>query len=160
MIMQLHMGKGISVASGVLVLLLCTGFAYGKRKPANEPPFDYVGGTENIQPGCAGKLEVLTDGLAFTCPTGSVNLPFAAITLMQYRPDLSDEVREMKIAWRVQPPHDKARHNKYFTVVSNEHGTIHAVVLSVERESMRPYLAEIELKSGKSVEVYRSYDEF
>jgi hypothetical protein len=153
-------GRRISITSSLLVLLLCTGFAYGKRKPVNEPPFQYVGGTENIQQGCGGKLEVLKDGLAFTCPTGSVNLPFSAITLMQYRPDLSSQVWKMNIAWKVQPPHDKARHNQYFTVVYKEQGTIHAVVLSVEPISMRPYLAEIELKSGKSVQVWRSYEEF
>jgi hypothetical protein len=160
MIMQRHMGKSISIVSGLLALLLCAGFAYGKRKPANEPPFEYVGGTENVPQGCNGKLEVRTDGLTFTCPAGSVDLPFSAITLMQYRPGLSDEVWDMKIAWKTQPPRDKARHNKYLAVVSNENGAIHAVVLSVEPDSMRPYLAEIELKSGKSVQVYRSYDEF
>jgi hypothetical protein len=160
MIMQRHIGKRISMTSSLLVLLFCTGFAYGKRKPTNEPPFQYVGGTENIQEGCGGKLEVQKDGLAFTCPTGSVNLPFSAITLMQYRPDLSSQVWGMNIAWKVQPRRDKARHNQYLTVVYREQGAIHAVVLSVEPTSMRPYLAEIELKSGKSVQVWRSYDEY
>jgi hypothetical protein len=159
MIMQRHIGKRISMTSSLLVLLFCTGFAYGKRKPTNEPPFQYVGGTENIQEGCGGKLEVRNDGLAFTCPAGTVNLPFSAITLMQYRRDLSSQVRGMNIAWKVQPPHERARHIQYFTVVCQEQGTIRAVVLSVEPVSMRPYLAEIELRSGKSVEVYRSYDE-
>jgi hypothetical protein len=160
MVMQRHMGTRISIASSLLVLLLCSGLADGKRKPADEPPFQYVGGTENIPRGCGGKLEVRKDGLAFTCTTGSISLPFSAITLMQYRPDLSSQVWRMNIAWKVEPPRERVRHNKYLTVVYGEQGTIHAVVLSVEPDSLRPYLAEIELKSGKSVEVYRSYDEF
>ncbi|MBZ5669739.1 MAG: hypothetical protein LAO04_08420 [Acidobacteriia bacterium] len=158
--MQRHIGRCITMTSGLLAVLFLTGFAYGKRKPSDEPPFQYVGGTENIQQGCGGKLEVLKDGLAFTCPTGSVNLPFSAITLMQYRPDLSSQVWRMNIAWKVQPPHDKAKDNRYLTLVYREQDAIHAVVLRVEPITMRPYLAEIELQSGKGVEVWRSYEEF
>jgi hypothetical protein len=78
---------------------------------------------------------------------------------MEYRPDVSRQVWGMNIPWKVQPEHDKARHNQYLTVVYKEQGAIHAVVLSVEPASMRPYLAEIELRSGKSVQVYRSYND-
>jgi len=34
------------------------------------------------------------------------------------------------------------------------------VVLRVDEKDMRPYFAEIELQSGKSVQEYRSYEEF
>jgi hypothetical protein len=161
MIMRGEMRRGFLVGSGLLVLLLLlTGLVFGKRKPTNEPPFQYEAGTENLERGCGGKLEVLRDALAFTCPQGSVNLPFSAITLMQYRPDMSKRVARMKISWKVRPQFGKAKDNRYFTVLYDDHGTTGAVVLRVEPLSMRPYLAEIELKSGKNVQVYRSYDEF
>ena len=141
-------------------LLVLTSWAYGKKKSEDEPPFTYLAGTENLERGCGGKLEVHTDGLAFTCPAGSVTLPFSGITLMQYRPDLSQTVVDMKIPWKVPPQLSRQRENKYFTVVANDQGKIRAVILRVDSKSMIPYLAEIDLKSGKSVQVWRSYDEF
>ena len=33
-------------------------------------------------------------------------------------------------------------------------------MLRVGEDAMRPYFAEIELRSGKSVQEYRSFDEF
>jgi hypothetical protein len=155
-----HPGKPISIASSLLVLISLAGFAYGKRQTTDVPPFQYVAGTEDLAQGCSGKLEVLKDGLAFACPTGSVNVPFAAITLMQYRPDVSKQVLRMNIAWKVQPPVVKRlRNSQYFAVLYTAQGAVHALVLKVEPLQMRPYLAEIELQSGKSVQVYRSYEE-
>ena len=87
-------------------------------------------------------------------------MPFAAITLMQYRPDVSAEVMAMKIPWKIKPQLTRMRDNKYFTVVCNEQGKLRAVVLHVDEEDMRPYFAEIELQSGKSVQEYRSFGEF
>jgi hypothetical protein len=158
---QRHPGKPISIASSLLVLISLAGFAYAKRQAPDEPPFQYVAGTEDLAQGCAGKLEVLKDGLAFACPAGTLDVPFAAITLMQYRPDVSKQVLRMNIAWKVQPPVVKRlRDNEYFAVLYTAQGAVHAIVLKVEPLQMRPYLAEIELKSGKSVQVYRSYGEF
>jgi hypothetical protein len=154
-----HPRNPVSIASSLLVLISLSGFAYGKRQTADLPPFQYVGGTEDLAQGCSGKLEVLKDGLAFACPAGSVNVPFAAITLMQYRPDLSKQVLRTNIAWKVQPPVKRLRDNQYFTVLYTVQGAVHALVLKVEPMQMRPYLAEIELQSGKSVQVYRSYEE-
>ena len=75
-------------------------------------------------------------------------------------PNLSDEVLAMKIPWIIKPQLPRVRNNKFFTVVWNEGGTLHAVVLRVEEKDMRPYFAEIELQSGKSVQEFRSFDEF
>jgi hypothetical protein len=155
-----HCGKWISMTSSLLVLIFLAGFVYGKKKPpVDQPPFEYVAGTEAIERGCDGKLEVLKDSLAFSCPNGSVNLPFSAITLMQYRPDLNPKVARMKIAWKVRPVITKAKQNQYLTLLYNEKDVTHAVVLKVDQPAMRPYLAEIELKTGKSVQVFRSYDD-
>jgi len=157
--MQRCPGRILAIAASLLALLYLTGFAYGKRKPADDPPFQYLGGTENLPSGCGGRLEILRDSLAFTCTAGSVNMPFTAITLMQYRPNLSKQVSRMNIPWKVQPQLGRVKDNEYLTILYNEQGTVHGLVLKVDPPDMRPYLAEIELRSGKSVQVYRSYDE-
>jgi hypothetical protein len=145
----------------LMALFLLIGSGYGKhKKNTEEPPFQYEAGTENIQKGCGGKLEVLKEGFTFKCPGGTIVLPFSAITLMQYRPDVSAEVMAMKIPWKIIPQLARVRGNKYFTVVSKQQGELHAVVFRVDEDYMRPYFAEIELQSGKSVQEYRSFGEF
>jgi hypothetical protein len=89
-----------------------------------------------------------------------VTLPFSGITVLQYRPDVSKAVMDMKIPWKVPPQLSRVRENKYFTVVCNDQGKIRAMVLQVDPNTLIPYLAEIELRSGKTVQVWRSYDEF
>ena len=161
MMMPHRITKRIAISINLLMaLLLLIISSYGKHKKVEEPPFQYLAGTENIEKGCAGKLEVLKEGFRFKCPSGTFSLPFAAITLMQYRPDVSAEVMAMKIPWKIKPQLTRMRDNKYFTVVCNEQGKLRAVVLHVDEEDMRPYFAEIELQSGKSVQEFRSFDEY
>ena len=156
-----RMTQRIAISIVALMALLAPFHqSYGKHKKPDEPPFQYLAGTENVDKGCAGKLEVLKDGLTFRCPTATFTLPFSGITLMQYRPDMSDEVLAMKIPWKLKPLLPRVRENKYFTVVCNEQGKLRAVVLRVDENDMRPYFAEIELQSGKSVQEYRSFGEF
>jgi hypothetical protein len=159
------MSNGISkrVLSSInllMALLLLTGSSYGKHKKPEGPPFQYEAGTENIDRGCAGKLEVLKGGFTFECPAGTFSLPFSAVTVMQYRPDVSAEVLAMKIPWKIKPQITRLRENKFFTIVCNEQGKLRAVVLRVDEDEMRPYFAEIELQSGKSVQEFRSFGEF
>jgi len=141
-----------------LFLLVCS--VYGKHKKADDPPFIYMAGTENINKGCGGKLEVLKEVFTFRCSGGTINLPYSTITLMQYRPNLSDEVSAMKIPWTKKPQLPRVRGNKFFTVVCNDQGKSRAMVLRVDENNMRPYFAEIELQSGKSVQEFRNFDEF
>ena len=147
----------ISLLMGFLVL---ASSIYGKRKKAEEPPFQYLAGTEDLEKGCAGKLQVLREGFMFKCGNGSFNIPFAGVTVMQYRPDVSDTVMSMKIPWKLIPQLPRVRENKYFTIVAKEEGKLRAVVLRVDEDDMRPFFAEIELQSGKSVEEYRDFGEF
>lgn len=161
MMMPYRINQRMVIAINLLTaLLLLTGASYGKHKKIEEPPFQYQAGTEDIEKGCAGKLEVLKEGLTFKCPGATFSLPFSAITVMQYRPDVSPNVLTMKIPWKLKPQITKLRENKYFTVVCNEQGNLRAVVLRVNEDDMRPYFAEIELQSGKSVQEYRDFDEF
>jgi hypothetical protein len=137
----------------VFPLLIIAGSSLGAQQ-AKEAVFQYVGGTEKIEMDCAGKLEVTSEGLVFRCPGNSVDMPFSTITQMQFRPDVSPYVRKLKVKWATYPniviP---GRQNRYFTVVSKKEGVTRVMVLRVDPVSMRPYLAEIELKSGRRVEV-------
>ena len=161
MITPHRMTQRIAITINLLAALcLLAGSSYGKHKKSDETPFQYEAGTENLEKGCAGKLEVLREGFTFKCPGGSFSLPFSTVTLMQFRPDVSAEVLAMKIPWKLQPQPARVRENKYFTIVCNEKGKLRAVVLRVSEDDMRPYFAEIELQSGKSVQEYRSFEEF
>lgn len=137
----------------LFTILIPPGAAFGVER-TREAIFQYAGGTEKIEIDCAGKLEVTMEGLGFKCPTGSVDMPFSTISLMQFRPDVSPRVRKLKLKWTTYPTTLIAgKQNRYFTVVYKNKGVTHVVVLRVDPLSMRPYLAEIELKSGRRVEV-------
>jgi hypothetical protein len=149
------------VVSLLMAIPLSATSGFGKHKDKDiEPPFQYQAGTEDIAKGCAGRLEVLKDGFTFSCPGATFSLPFSGVTLMQYRPDVSAKVLAMTIPWKIKPLLSRVRENKYFTIICNDQGKVRAVVLRVDENNMRPYFAEIELRSGKTVQEYRSFDEF
>ncbi len=123
--------------------------------------FKYAGGTEALQEGCPGQLELTDESMTFHCSQGSITALYNAIQLMQYRPDVSRQVRKMKLKWKVKPHGSGGKHNRYFTVVFTQAGRKHIMVLEVDPDEMRPYLAEIDLKAGKRVQVWELevYDE-
>lgn len=129
--------------------------AEARRKPQQPlpPPFEYAGGTEAVPPSCAGNLEVSSDSLIFKCPQRTVTMPFAAISVMQYRSDVSYRVSKLTVHWKAFPAKQGGNKNRFFTIVYTYQAAAHVVILQVAPQSMRPYLAEIELKSGKRVEV-------
>jgi len=134
------------------------------KERAASAPFKYVAGTQKLPEGCQGSLQVGDRALNFICPAGSVSVPYTAITLMQYRPEVSRKVSKMKIKWEVKPPFGAplitGKKNRYFVIVYEEQGRTGGLVLDVPPLTMRPYLAEIDLKSGKRVEVkeFEEYD--
>jgi hypothetical protein len=128
--------------------------AEARRKPQQlPPPFEYVGGTEAVPPSCAGNLEVGSDSLIFKCSNTEFSMPFAAISLMQYRSDVSYRVSKLAVHWKAFPGKQGGNRNRFFTIVYTHPAATHVIILQVAPQSMRPYLAEIELKSGKRVEV-------
>jgi len=139
-------------------MLIAVGSGQSRAHP-RQPPFQYAGGTASIGQGCAGMLEVTSDALRFKCPKGSIDMPFSAITRMEYRAEVSRRVRKLKAAWKVVPSPGGGKENRYFTVVYTEQASPQVMVLKVAPLAMRPYLAEIELKSGKRVEVM-GYEEY
>ncbi len=152
-------GKSEKVMSGSLALaalLAVASSAYSREKPTG-PQFKYVGGTRSIQEPCEGSVEVGSTALTFKCPAGSISVPYSSISLMQYRPDISRQVWRLKLKWKPRPAVDTPimgnKRNRYFTVLYTEQGAIQAMVLDVAPDVMRPYLAEIDLKAGRRVEV-------
>ena len=141
-----------------LVLLLLIGaVAYARNKEPEGPPFVYVAGTEDVQEGCGGILALTSSELTFKCPNHLVSVPYAAIKFMEYRPDIGPKLLRTELKWKLAPPPEnrkKSKKNKYFSIVFDQRGTNHALIFVVEPQNMVSYLAEIDLKAGKRVEVW------
>lgn len=141
----------------IAVLLSLPGVAQSSAPGAD---FTYAGGTAMFQGGCGGKLELTGTAMTFECPEGSVTVPYRSITRMEYRPKVSNSVRHLKLRWKVKPSGSGGKSNLFFTVLYRQDGATQALVLRVLPTEMRPYLAEIELNTGKRIDVsdYRGYD--
>jgi len=142
--------------------LILAGTAFAREEPL-EPQFKYAGGTENIFEGCEGNLEMSATELAFNCRGGFITIPYSSIAWMEYRQYPSRKVLRMKLKWKLRPayviPLFRSKRNRFFTVLFKADGATRAMVLKVSPEAMRPYLAEIDLKVGKRVDVqgYEAY---
>ena len=141
------------------IMLLALAAVHGEARKAKESQLKYAGGTEQIQQGCPGNLELTSKALTFRCAGGSISAPYSSISLMQYRSDISRQVWKMKLAWKVKPTTKHGKRNRYFTVLYNQGSSARAIVLDVTPEAMRPYLAEIDIKAGKRVEV-QAHEEY
>lgn len=148
---------------GVLLACVATACPAEARRKQKQtpPPFAYAGGTEAVPTSCAGNLEVSSEALIFKCSKKNVSMPFASVSLMQYRSDVSYRVGKLDVRWKSFPGRQGGNKNRFFTVVYSYPAGTHVVILEVSPQSMRPYLAEIELKSGKRVEVegYEDYQQ-
>ncbi len=145
---------------GFAVAFLAVAVVASGKEPSR-PAFKYVGGTEQITPGCQGPIEMNTSTLTFKCAQETLTIPYSSITLMQYRPDVSRKVRKMDLGWKLKPPSggSRGKRNRYFAVVFGAGGKTHAAVWEVQPSTMLPYLAELDLKTGKRVEV-KEYQEY
>jgi len=147
----------------LLALLLASARPLSPREEPLEPQFKYAGGTESLSAGCEGNLELNPEAMTFKCLGGAIAVPYSAISLMQYRSDVSNRVLKMKVKWRARPevvtPILGGKKNRFFTVVYRVDGKPHIMILRVRPEAMRPYLAELDLRAEKRVEV-ESYEEY
>ena len=148
---RLSKARTCALAVGLILFLHGIGWSKGKEDAS---VFKYAGGTESLHEGCAGQLQLTDVSMTFRCPEGSITAPYRSIRLMQYRPDVSRQVRKMKLKWKAKPHGSGGKHNRFFTVVFSSEGRAHVMVLEVEPDEMRPYLAEIDLKAGKRVQVW------
>jgi len=138
-------------------LLFAPGAARSEDKPL-PPQFKYAGGTEDFPEGCDGNLEMNPQVMTFRCWKGPIEVPYSDIEEMHYRVDVPKSIRKMKkIKWKVPPPANNAilkpKRNRYFTVLYRADGERHIMVLEVRPNSLRPYLAELDLRTDKRVDV-------
>ena len=144
------------IVSALVAVLALAGILAARNKETRK--FVYVGGMQMLLRDCVGDLELKNDALTFRCHEGTETIPYASIELMQYRPRLSPKVHKLAIHWEVVPsaamPVLPKKRNRFFAVVYSEAGIRKGLVLEASPETMQPYIAEIELKSNKRVEVY------
>lgn len=131
------------------VLVLQTGLGAAQHDESSR--FKYVGGTEDVRYGCVGTLQIGEDSLIFKCESSEAKVPYRQIETMEYRANVTRRIRKMKVKWTAFPP-DRSGGSKniYFILV---YRITHVLILQVPEDQMRPYLAEIDLKMGRRVEV-------
>jgi hypothetical protein len=137
-------------------------FPSGLRSSSSDrplvPQFKYFGGTEDVPSDCVGALQLIPDSMKYTCGHYSLVIPYSSIQIMEYRADVSRHVRKLKVKWRVIPPYVHPHDNRFFTLVYRTSGATRVVVFDVPPDEINPYLAEIDLKSGRRVDVERHED--
>ena len=114
--------------------------------------FMYMFGTERIPQGCGGQLKVTETKLVYQCEQLSVTIPYHAIKQMEFRPRVSKQIRKMKLAWVTKPTSIRSKHAGFFSVLYTHKGRTHAIIMKVSDNTLRPYMAEIDLKTGRSIE--------
>jgi hypothetical protein len=124
----------------------------GQARSQEQVVFKYVAGTESMAKGCKGKLEVGASDLIFECAQLSLTIPYPSITQMEFQPQVSKKIRKMKLAWAIKPTSAHSKHQGFFSVLYTEKGHTHAIILKTRDETMRPYMAEIDLKTGLPIE--------
>ncbi len=149
-----------AILACVATAILLASTAQGRPKQKeSDSHFTYVGGTVDLQPGCWGDLQITDQALNFQCGNSPLTIPYTSIKTMQYRPDVPSEIRKMKLMWKVRPPGKHFKENRYFTVVFNDGAETQVLIMRVRPLPMRPYLAQIDLKSGRQIEVY-GYEDY
>ena len=154
-------GLVVFLALGLLPPTIIPNVLHRKKDQASHAPqFTYAGGTEDVADGCVGVLQLTSSSMTYKCGERALTIPYGGIDVMQYRRDVSPEVWQMNPDWKVKPPqyHLKGKQNHYFTLVYRDSGNAHILVLDVPVDQMNPYLAEIELKTGRQVDVQRHDD--
>lgn len=140
--------KGPVVLTAMVVLLVAAS-SYGRSH--KKTSFEYVAGTESIPKGCQGKLEVTNAALVYQCAESSIAVPYHSITTMEYKPRVSKQLRKMKLNWAIKPSSSRSKHEGFFSVLYSEKGQTRAIILKVSPDTMRPYLAEIGLRTGRPI---------
>lgn len=134
----------------VAAFLLLVPAAWGRSHPS--PYFEYAAGTANLPKGCEGKLAIMQKVLVYRCDDVSLAVPYDSITHMEYRRRVSKEIRKMKLPWAIRPTSSRGKNKGFFTIIFSDKGKTRAIVLKVTDDTMRPYMAEIDLKTGRSID--------
>jgi len=144
---QFKMAKWAALLAAVFLLL-----PQVWARSHDQAVFKYVAGTESLPKDCVGKLEVTESQLVFQCAGNTVSVPYSDITKMEFQPRVSKRIRKMKLAWTIKPTSARGKHEGFFTVIYHASSETHAIILRVRNETMRPYMAEIDLRTGRPIE--------
>lgn len=140
----------LKISAAVFAALLFAPVVWGRQD--KKALFKYVAGTEALPKGCGGELEVTESALVFLCDGKSVSVPYDAISQMEFLPRVSKKIRKMKLHWEIKPGSSHGKHAGFFSVIYSGGGQTRAIVLKVPNDTMRPYMAEIDLKTGHNIE--------
>jgi hypothetical protein len=146
------MNKFRMILTGAVLAAVVMLVPHAWARSHDEAVFKYVAGTEPMPKDCTGKLEVKASDLVFKCEGQSLAVPYSAITRMEFRPRVSKRICKMKLAWAIKPTSAHGKHDGFFTVLYSANGQTHAIILRVRKDTMRPYMAEIDLKTGHPIE--------
>ncbi len=144
---QFKMAKWAACLAAVLLL---TPQAWARSR--GQELFKYVAGTESLPKDCMGQLEVTESHLVFQCAENSVSISYDDITKMEFQPQVSKRIRKMKLQWTIKPTSARGKHEGFFTVLFRASRQMRAIILKVRDDTMRPYMAEIDLKTGRPIE--------
>ena len=153
--------KPLEVSVNLLVALLLAGTSFGKHKTTPDaPPFQYMAGTENIEKGCAGKLEVLKEGITYL-PGRNLQHDFFRdhLDAIPARCERQGPGDEDPVEGRPDVPQVSEK-TSILRLSQTNRASCARWFCALSENDMRPYFAEIELQSGKSVQEFRSFDEF
>ena len=145
----------VPARAAAAILAILAAFAaqtrLGAAQKGESSRFKYVGGTENVSYDCVGTVQISDDALTYKCDSSTLRIPYRDIETMQYRADVTRRIRRMKVRWTAIPPERTGgSKNIYFILV---YRPAHVLILQIPEDQMRPYLAEIDLKMGRRVEV-------
>src|SRR5438046_8276196 len=88
--------------SWIALAAILTAAVVLRARDKARPHFTYVGGTEDMVYGCNGSMQLTTASLTFRCDQRTVAISYVAVSLMQYRPDISKKVRKMDLNWKLK----------------------------------------------------------
>ncbi len=156
--MKYRLSIGWLIPLGFLMCLLLVSAPSHAR---NRRGFRYVAGTWDVKGSCKENIQLGRDSMSFRCKKKVFEISFSDIAFMEYRHAPSRKVRSAGVEWRrglpgrnhVRVVPFKKRKNRFFTVVYRKNGKLESAVFRVKPPVMRPYLAELDLRSGQRVEM-------
>ncbi len=115
-------------------------------------PARCVGGTiTSLRTGMNGQVLTNTaDAFVFVAPAGTVRIPYDKINLIEYGQEVQ---RRVMLAWMISPMFLLLKSRKHFLTLGFQDAEGHqqALVLRLDKRSVRSTLAALEARSGRKV---------
>jgi hypothetical protein len=111
-----------------------------------------VGGTiTSLRTGMNGQVLTSTpDAFVFVAPSGTVRIPYDKINLIEYGQEVQ---RRVMLAWMISPMFLLMKSRKHFLTLGFQDADGHqqALVLRLDKRTVRSALAALEARSGRTV---------